>query len=167
MPFEGKVHKFGDDINTDLIIPARYLITTDPKELALHCMEDDDPQFPKKVAVGDVMVAGKNVGCGSSREHAPIAIKAAGVSVVIARSVARIFLRNSINIGLPIMECPEAVDALSTGSRVTVDLEKGTIADEDGRVFTARPFPGFMLEIIRAGGLLNYVKTRMGGAKKT
>lgn len=165
MPFKGKVHKFGDDINTDLIIPARYLITTDPKELALHCMEDDDPQFPKKVAVGDIMVAGKNFGCGSSREHAPIAIKAAGVSVVIARSFARIFLRNSINIGLPIMECPEAVDALSTGSTVSVDLEKGSIVTEDGRAFQARPFPEFMLAIIRAGGLLNYVKQRMGGGK--
>jgi len=165
MSFEGKVHKFGDDINTDLIIPARYLITTDPKELALHCMEDDDPQFPKKVAVGDVMVAGKNFGCGSSREHAPIAIKAAGVSVVIARSFARIFLRNSINIGLPIMECPEAVDALSTGARVKVDLEKGSITTEDGRTFKAKPFPDFMLEIIRAGGLLNYVQNRMGGRK--
>jgi len=166
MPFTGKVHKFGDDINTDLIIPARYLITTDPKELASHCMEDDDPDFPGKVREGDIMVAGKNFGCGSSREHAPIAIKAAGVSVVIARSFARIFLRNSINIGLPIMECPEAVDALAAGARVTVDLEKGSIVSEDGRTFQARPFPEFMLEIIRSGGLLNYVVKRMGGGKK-
>jgi len=163
MPFEGRIHRFGDDINTDLIIPARYLITTDPKELAMHCMEDDDPQFPKKVAVGDIIVAGKNFGCGSSREHAPIAIKASGISVVIAKSFARIFLRNSINIGLPIMECPEAVEVLKAGAKVRVDLEKGTVETGDGRKFQARPFPAFMLEIIRAGGLLNYVKNRMGG----
>jgi 3-isopropylmalate/(R)-2-methylmalate dehydratase small subunit len=163
MPFEGRVHRFGDDINTDLIIPARYLITTDPKELAMHCMEDDDPQFTKKVAAGDVMVAGKNFGCGSSREHAPISIKAAGISVVIAKSFARIFLRNSINIGLPIMECPEAVEALSAGAKVRVDIGKGTVETEDGRKFQARPFPPFMMEIIRAGGLLNHVKIRMGG----
>jgi 3-isopropylmalate/(R)-2-methylmalate dehydratase small subunit len=162
MAFEGRIHKFGDNINTDLIIPARYLITTDPGELAAHCMEDEDPEFPKKVARGDVIVGGSNFGCGSSREHAPIAIKAAGVSVVIAKSFARIFLRNSINIGLPLLECPQVVDVLGTGDRVKVDLEKGTVETADGRSFTASPFPPFMLEIIRAGGLLNYVKAKKG-----
>jgi len=160
--FEGRIHKFGDNINTDLIIPARYLITTDPAELAAHCMEDEDPDFPKKVKKGDIIVGGNNFGCGSSREHAPIAIKAAGVSVVIAGSFARIFLRNSINIGLPIMESPEAVGALKAGDSVKVDLEKGTVETTGGKKFSARPFPPFMLEIIKAGGLMNYVRMKKG-----
>jgi 3-isopropylmalate/(R)-2-methylmalate dehydratase small subunit len=158
----GKVWRFGNDVDTDLIIPARYLNTSDPKELAAHCMEDADPAFAGKVNPGDIIVAGKNFGCGSSREHAPISIKAAGVSCVIAASFARIFYRNAINIGLPILESPEASQAIAEGNSVEVDLSNGKISDlTTGKIFQAVPFPPFMQELIKAGGLIEYVKTRI------
>ncbi|MGB9791291.1 MAG: 3-isopropylmalate dehydratase small subunit [Thermacetogeniaceae bacterium] len=162
MLIRGRVWKFGNDVDTDLIIPARYLNTTDPAELAAHCMEDADPTFAKKVSPGDVIVAGKNFGCGSSREHAPLAIKAAGVACVIAGSFARIFYRNAINIGLPILESPEASASLQDGDMVEIDLSSGTIKNQTkGEVYRAAPFPPFMQEIMRAGGLINYVRERM------
>lgn len=153
---KGTAFKFGDDVDTDAIIPARYLTTTDPKELAAHCMEDStDPDFIKKVQPGDIMVAGRNFGCGSSREHAPRSIKAAGVSCVIAETFARIFFRNSINIGLPILECPEAAQAIKAGDAVSVNLETGAIHDETtGKQFDAEPFPEFMQKIVNKGGLM-------------
>ncbi|AFV12176.1 3-isopropylmalate dehydratase small subunit LeuD [Thermacetogenium phaeum DSM 12270] len=162
MQIKGRVWKFGNDVDTDLIIPARYLNTTDPQELAAHCMEDADPGFAKVVQKGDILVAGKNFGCGSSREHAPIAIKAAGVSCVIAATFARIFYRNAVNIGLPILECPEAAAALQQGDVVEVDLSTGIIKNlsRPGE-HQAAPFPPFMQEIIKAGGLINYVQERM------
>jgi len=164
MKLEGKVWKFGNDIDTDVIIPARYLNTSVPEELAKHCMEDADPQFASKVQPGDIIVAGKNFGCGSSREHAPIAIKASGVACVIAHSFARIFYRNSINIGLPIFECPEAVEAIEEGHRIAVDAETGKITDlTTGESFQAQPFPEFMQELIEAGGLMNYVAKKVKG----
>lgn len=162
MRIKGRVWKFGNDVDTDLIIPARYLNTTDPAELAAHCMEDADPTFAKKVSPGDIIVAGKNFGCGSSREHAPLAIKAAGVACVIAASFARIFYRNAINIGLPILESPEASASLRDGDVVEIDLSTGTIENQTkGEVYRAAPFPPFMQEIMRAGGLINYVRERM------
>ena len=162
MLLKGKTWKFGDDIDTDAIIPARYLNTSEPEELAKYCMEDADPEFPNKVGKGDIIVAGKNFGCGSSREHAPIAIKAAGVSCVIAKSFARIFYRNSINIGLPILESPEAAQAIEEGNEVEVDVAKGEIKDlTTGATYTAVPFPEFMQQIIAAGGLINYVAERV------
>ncbi len=155
MDAKGKVFKYGNNIDTDVIIPARYLNTTDHAELASHCMEDIDKDFINNVSAGDIMVAGDNFGCGSSREHAPIAIKAAGVSCVIAKTFARIFYRNAINIGLPIMECPEAAEAISAGDQVEVDYSTGTIHDiTTGATFHAVPFPDFIREIIDAGGLL-------------
>jgi 3-isopropylmalate/(R)-2-methylmalate dehydratase small subunit len=155
----GKCWTFGDHVDTDQIIPARYLNTTDAAELASHCMEDADPDFPKKVAKGDIIVAGENFGCGSSREHAPICIKRAGVSCVIAKSFARIFFRNAINIGLPILECPEAVEATQEGDVVEVDLAGGKVTHEkSGKSFTTAPFPKELREIIEAGGLMNYAK---------
>ena len=155
MNAKGFVHKYGDNVDTDVIIPARYLNIADKKELATHCMEDIDTNFVKVVKGGDVMVGGYNFGCGSSREHAPVAIKAAGISVVIAKSFARIFYRNSINIGLPIMECPEAVDAISAGDTVSVDFTTGLITDETtGKTFQAEPFPPFIQKIIADGGLM-------------
>lgn len=161
MNFTGQVYKFGNDIDTDAIIPARYLNTSDPAELAKHCMEDADASFPQKVQSGDVIVAEKNFGCGSSREHAPICIKAAGVSCVIARSFARIFYRNAINIGLPILECPEAVDGIQEGDQVEVELESGKIRNlRSGEEFQATPFPEFMRRIMDKGGLINYVKDK-------
>lgn len=162
MQIKGNVWKFGNDVDTDLIIPARYLNTADPEELALHCMADADPGFAQKVQKGDILVAGKNFGCGSSREHAPIAIKAAGVSCVIAATFARIFYRNAVNIGLPILECPEAAAALQQGDLVEVDLVAGIIRNltRPGE-YCAVPFPPFMQEIISAGGLINYVGERM------
>ena len=161
MKLSGKVHKFGADIDTDAIIPARYLNTSDPKELAKHCMEDADPLFPEKVKAGDIIVADKNFGCGSSREHAPIAIKGAGVSCVIASSFARIFYRNSINIGLPILECDALVDAVVEGDELEVELESGIIVNNrTGKQYQAVPFPEFMQAIIAKGGLINYVKDR-------
>ena len=162
MKIKGRTWKFGDDIDTDAIIPARYLNTSDPAELAKHCMEDADPAFPSKVKQGDIILAGKNFGCGSSREHAPIAIKAAGVSCVIAGSFARIFFRNSINIGLPIFESEEAAAGIEEGDLVEVDVDTGTITNLTRKeVYRAEPFPGFMQEIINAGGLMSYVAERM------
>lgn len=157
----GKVWTFGDDIDTDAIIPARYLTTTDMDQLAAHCMEDADPEFPRKASSGDIIVAGKNFGCGSSREHAPLAIKGAGLSCVIAESFARIFYRNAINIGLPILESPEAARALQEGEEIEIDLQKGEIHDSKGKVYIATSFPPFMQEIISRGGLINYVKERV------
>lgn len=158
MNVSGNAHKYGDNVDTDVIIPARYLNTASREELAVHCMEDIDPSFPGKVQPGDLMVAGENFGCGSSREHAPMAIQASGISCVIARSFARIFYRNAINIGLPILECPEAADAIEDGHRVTVDFDRGSILDETtGQQFQAVPFPPFILDIIREGGLVNSI----------
>lgn len=163
MQFRGNVHRYGRDIDTDVIIPARYLTTSDPVELAKHCMEDLDTEFVNKVAQGDIIVADENFGCGSSREHAPIAIKASGVDVVIAKSFARIFYRNSINTGLAILECPEAVDAIKDGDVVSVDTNTGTIVDETtGQSFTAQPFPPFIADIIEQGGLLNRTRKVLG-----
>lgn len=162
MVLRGKVFKFGADVDTDIIIPARYLNTFEPQELAQHCMEAVDPEFPNKVALGDIIVAGKNFGCGSSREHAPIAIKAAGISCVIADSFARIFYRNSINIGLPILECTEAAAAVEEGDQIEVDLEEGQIKNlKNGDVYQASPFPEFMQTIMQKGGLMNYVKDKV------
>ena len=161
MQFKGTVHRYGRDVDTDVIIPARYLTTSEPSELAKHCMEDIDADFVNKVAQGDIIVADENFGCGSSREHAPIAIKASGVDVVIAKSFARIFYRNSINTGLAILECPEAVDAISDGDVVSVDTD--TITNETtGAVFTAQPFPPFIADIIEQGGLLNRTRKVLG-----
>ncbi len=161
MKFTGKVYKFGADIDTDAIIPARYLNTIDPQELAKHCMEDADADFPNKVQPGDIIVAEKNFGCGSSREHAPIAIKATGVSCVVAKSFARIFYRNAINIGLPILEAPEAIDAIHEGDALEVDIVRGHIKNlRTGEEFQATSFPPFMQEIINQGGLINYVKKK-------
>ncbi len=155
MKFTGKSIKYGDNVDTDVIIPARYLNTSDKKELASHCMEDIDKDFVKKVSVGDIMVAGFNFGCGSSREHAPIAIKESGISLVIARSFARIFYRNSINIGLAILECPEAVDGISEGDKVEADLDAGVIYNlTTGKSFKTQPFPAFIQNIIENGGLV-------------
>ena len=163
MKFEGTVHKYGRDIDTDVIIPARYLTTSDPAELAKHCLEDLDIEFVNKVKPGDIIVAEENFGCGSSREHAPICIKAAGVSVVIAKSFARIFYRNSINIGLPIMECAEAVDAINNGDTVEVDADTGVITDKTtGKTFQAQPFPPFLQEIIEEGGLVARTRKVLG-----
>lgn len=159
MDAKGRVFKYGNNIDTDVIIPARYLNTTDHKELASHCMEDIDKDFVNNVSPGDIIVAGDNFGCGSSREHAPIAIKAAGVSCVIAKTFARIFYRNAINIGMPIMECPKAAEAISAGDEVEVDFSKGEIHDiTTGEVFQAAPFPDFIKDIIDAGGLLKSIK---------
>ncbi|OEH84406.1 3-isopropylmalate dehydratase small subunit [Desulfuribacillus stibiiarsenatis] len=162
MKLSGKTWKFGNDVDTDLIIPARYLNTSDPKELAKHCMEDADATFAGKVSPGDIMIAGKNFGCGSSREHAPIAIKEVGVTVVIADSFARIFYRNSINIGLPILESPEAAKEIQEGDVVEVDLDKGIIFNQtQNKTYEVAPFPPFIQEIINAGGLVNYVKKKV------
>ncbi len=156
----GKVVKYGDNVDTDVIIPARYLNTSDPKELASHCMEDIDKSFHSKISGGDIMVGGENFGCGSSREHAPIAIKASGISLVIAKSFARIFYRNAINIGLAIVECPEAAEAIEEGHTVEADLDSGLIMDLTTReTFTAEPFPEFIQNIITAGGLVNAAKS--------
>jgi len=161
-PLEGRVWKYGDDVDTDVIIPARYLNVSDPAQLAVHCMEDLDPTFARQVQPGDIVVAGENFGAGSSREHAPLALKAAGVGCIIARSFARIFYRNAINIGLPILECPQAVEETEAGDVLTVDLEAGTITNHrTGRTYQAPPFPPFVMGIIRAGGLVPYVRQRM------
>ena len=163
MQFKGTVHRYGRDIDTDVIIPARYITTSEPSELAKHCLEDLDVEFVNNVKSGDIIVAEENFGCGSSREHAPIAIKAAGVDAVIAKSFARIFYRNSINTGLAILECPEAVDAIKNGDVVSVDTETGTITDETtGESFTAQPFPPFIADIIEQGGLLNRTRHVLG-----
>ena len=155
----GKAHIFGDNINTDEIIPARYLNTTDRAELASHCMEDADPEFASKVQGGDIIVGGVNFGCGSSREHAPVSIKTAGCLCVVAKSFARIFYRNAINTGLPILECAQAVEATSAGDKIDVDIATGTIKNlTTGATFQALPFPDAMRNIIDAGGLMEYVK---------
>ena len=159
MKFQGTVLKYGDNVDTDVIIPARYLNTIDKKELASHCMEDIDKDFVKKVKAGDIMVAGYNFGCGSSREHAPIAIKESGISLVIAKSFARIFYRNSINIGLAILECPEAADAIENGHEVEADLDAGVIYDRTtGKQFSTQPFPEFIQKIITNGGLVESIR---------
>ena len=164
MRAQGRVHKYGDHIDTDVIIPARYLATQDEKELASHCMEDIDTSFIKKVHDGDIMVGGWNFGCGSSREHAPMAIQASGAACVIAASFARIFYRNAINIGFPILECPEAAAAIQNGDTVSVDFSTGVIVDETtGKTYQAAAFPPFIEEIIRHGGLLPYLKARQDG----
>jgi 3-isopropylmalate/(R)-2-methylmalate dehydratase small subunit len=158
----GNAWKFGNDINTDEIIPARYLNTSDPKELASHCMEDADPEFMNKISRGDVIVAGNNFGCGSSREHAPIAIKAANISCVIAKSFARIFYRNSINIGLPIIESPEAAEDIKPGDKIEIDFDSGKIKNlTTGKEYTAKPFPPFMQDIISKGGLMNKIRSEL------
>lgn len=162
MKFRGKSWKFGDDVDTDAIIPARYLNTSDPKVLAAHCMEDADPEFVSKTKPGDFIVAGKNFGCGSSREHAPIAIKWAGISCVIAQSFARIFYRNAFNMGLPILECPEAAAAIETGDELEVDLDQGMITNLSRRqTYQAQPVPPFMQKLLQAGGLMAYVREQM------
>jgi 3-isopropylmalate dehydratase small subunit len=164
MKFKGNAWKFGRDIDTDAIIPARYLNTSDPKELAKHCMEDSsNPEFMKKMKPGDIIVAEKNFGCGSSREHAPIAIKAAGVSCVVAKSFARIFYRNSFNMGLPIFESPEAVDGIKEGDPIEVDADNGLIRNlTTNKEFRATPVPPFMQELIAAGGLMAYTRKKAG-----
>ena len=159
MIFKGKSIVYGDNVDTDVIIPARYLNTSDKKELASHCMEDIDKDFVNKVQPGDIMVAGYNFGCGSSREHAPIAIKESGISLVIARSFARIFYRNAINIGLAILECPEAVDGIKAGDVVEADLDNGVIYNRStGAQFQTQPFPAFIQKIIQNGGLVASIK---------
>ena len=161
MKLEGTVFKYGDNVDTDVIIPARYLNSSDPKELASHCMEDIDKEFISKVKSGDIIVAAKNFGCGSSREHAPIAIKAAGVSIVIAETFARIFYRNAINIGLPIMECPDAAREIQPGDKVEVDLVSGVVTDVTlGKTWKGQAFPPFMQNIISAGGLIPYINSK-------
>lgn len=157
----GKVFKYGDNVDTDVIIPARYLNSSDPAELAQHCMEDIDADFVKQVQAGDIIVADKNFGCGSSREHAPLAIKAAGVSCVIAETFARIFYRNAINIGLPIIECPAAAKGISAGDEVEVDFDSGKITNKTkGTTYQGQAFPPFMQKIIDSGGLVNYINQR-------
>lgn len=158
---KGTVFKYGDNVDTDVIIPARYLNSSDPAELATHCMEDIDKEFIHKVSKGDIIVATKNFGCGSSREHAPIAIKAAGVSCVIAETFARIFYRNAINIGLPIIECPEAAQAIEAGDAVEVNFDTGIITDvTKGTTYKGQAFPEFMQKIIAAEGLVNYINQK-------
>ena len=165
MQASGKAFKYGDDVNTDVIIPARYLYFTDSRDLAAHCMEDIDESFLGSVRPGDIVVGLKNFGCGSSREHAPIALKASGVSCVIAKSFARIFYRNSINIGLPILECPEAAEKIQKGDQISVDFDSGVIKNSTrGETYQADPFPPFMEEIIQAGGLVNRTKALIGAA---
>ena len=162
MELKGKVHKFGDDVNTDEIIPARYLNTSDPMELAKHAMEDADPEFVNKMQPGDFIVAGKNFGCGSSREHAPIALKAAGIAAVIAPSFARIFFRNAFNMGLPIFECPEAAAAIDAGQEISVDLDTGVIIDvTTGKQYHSQAIPPFMQQLIADGGLMAFVKKQL------
>jgi 3-isopropylmalate/(R)-2-methylmalate dehydratase small subunit len=159
---QGSVWKYGDNVDTDAIIPARYLNTSSEKELASHCMEDLDASFVQEVEPGDMIVAGKNFGCGSSREHAPVAIKASGVSCVIAETFARIFFRNAINIGLPILECPEAVAATKAGDKLEVDLAAGVVRNlTTGATYNATQYPPFMLELIEAGGLIEYTRKKL------
>lgn len=164
MNITGQVWKYGDNVDTDAIIPARYLNTTVESELARHCMEDLDPGFALKVKPGDILVAGANFGCGSSREHAPVAIKASGISCVIAESFARIFFRNALNIGLPILECPQAARETTAGQSLEVDLAAGVIRNiNSGATYQAVPYPAFMLELIAAGGLVPYTRRRLAG----
>ncbi|TDO92268.1 3-isopropylmalate/(R)-2-methylmalate dehydratase small subunit [Halanaerobium saccharolyticum] len=162
MVFKGKVFKYGDNVDTDVIIPARYLNSADPENLAAHCMEDIDEDFADEVSEGDIIVGGKNFGSGSSREHAPLAIKYAGVSCVVAESFARIFYRNSINIGLPILECPAAVQATETGDQLEVNIDQGQVKNlRTGKTYQAVAFPPFMQEIIKDGGLIEHVKKEL------
>ena len=166
MNLSGRAWKYGDNLDTDQIIPARYLVTSDPKELGQHCMEDANPEFAKKVQPGDVIVGLKNFGCGSSREHAPISIKGAGVSAVIAKSFARIFYRNSINLGLPLFECPEAAERIESGDDLELNPATGEIKNlTKGERYQAQPLPPFAREIMAAGGLMNYVARKVGLAK--
>ena len=159
---KGKVHKYGADVNTDVIIPARYLNMSEPAELAKHCMEDIDKKFVNRAKPGDIIMATTNFGCGSSREHAPLAIKAAGISCIIARSFARIFFRNAINIGLPLLECDDAVAQTEAGNTLKVDLSRGQIKNlTKGITFTAKPYPDFMAELISAGGLIEHTKKKL------
>lgn len=161
MRAHGTVHKYGDNVDTDVIIPARYLNSSDPKELAKKCMEDIDADFVNRVKAGDIMVANKNFGCGSSREHAPIAIKASGIACVIAETFARIFYRNAINIGLPIIECPEAAKEICAGDDVEIDFDSGMIYDRtSGKEYKGQAFPEFMQKIIQAEGLMNYINQK-------
>lgn len=165
MSLQGRVWKYGDNVDTDVIIPARYLNVSQPEELARHCLEDLDPRFAREVRPGDIIVAGENLGCGSSREHAPLAIKACGVGCVVAASLARIFFRNAINIGLPILECPAAVAAAADGQTLAIDLSRGLIRNLDsGETFQASPYPPFMLELIAAGGLVAHTRRRLAAA---
>ena len=162
MILQGKIWKFGSDVDTDVIIPARYLNITDPRELGTHCMEGIAPDFHKKIKPGDIIVAGKNFGCGSSREHAPLAIKALGISCVIAKTFARIFYRNAFNIGLPILECADASDQIEEGQEVQVNLDTGQIQDLPKRQnFQAKAIPPFMQELVRDGGLMNHIAKRL------
>ena len=166
MTFKGTVFKYGDNVDTDAIIPARYLNLHEPADLAAHCMEDIDIDFVNKVKAGDIIVANSNFGCGSSREHAPVAIKASGISCVIAKSFARIFFRNAINIGLPLLECAEAVDNIKAGDKVEVDLAAGKITNiSNGKSFTSKPYPEFMMQIVNAGGLVEYTKKKLTGSR--
>lgn len=163
---KGKAFKFGNNIDTDAIISAKYLVTTDPKELAQHCMETEDADFPKKAKPGDFIIAGKNFGCGSSREHAPLSIKGLDLGLIIAESFARIFFRNCINIGMPILECPEAAKETDAGDQLEVDLDKGLIKNvTKGKTYQAAAFPPFMQQIIQAGGLMPFVKKRLAEQK--
>lgn len=162
MKVSGKVFKYGDNIDTDVIIPARYLTSADPDHLKEHCMEDIDKSFRDRVKSGDIMVAGKNFGCGSSREHAPVAIKASGISLVIADDFARIFYRNSINVGLPILECPEAAQKINDGDEVEADFDTGIITDKTtGESFASKPFPEFIKNIMANGGLVGYTESEL------
>ena len=162
MILKGKVHKFGDNINTDDIIAAKYLDSQDEAYLGSKCMENLDASFAKRVAKGDIMVGGNNFGCGSSREHAPVSIKGCGISAVVAGSFARIFFRNAINIGLPLMECPQAVDGINNGNQLEVDLERGIIKNlTTGETFQAKPYPDFMRNIIQSGGLIEYTRQKL------
>ena len=164
MKVSGTTYKYGDNVDTDVIIPARYLNTPDAKELAKHCMEDIDPAFAAAVKPGQIMIAGKNFGCGSSREHAPLAIKTCGIACVIAATFARIFYRNALNIGLPILECPEAAKAIKAGDEVSIDFDTGVITDETtGKSFQGEPFPPFMQELIAAGSLAAYRRGKQAG----
>ena len=166
MMLKGKVHKYGADVNTDAIIPARYLSLSEPAELAEHCMEDIDKEFVAKVKPGDIIMATTNFGCGSSREHAPLAIKASGISCVIAKSFARIFFRNAINIGLPLLECDDAVAQTEAGDILEVDLSSGQIKNlTNGITFTAKPYPDFMAELISVGGLIEHTKKRLANRR--
>lgn len=162
MKLSGKVHKYGMDVNTDVIIPARYLNVSDPKELVKHCMEDIDPGFAGSVQEGDIIVAGANFGCGSSREHAPLAIKASGISCVVAKSFARIFFRNAINIGLPILECESAANDSEAGDTLEIDLSSGELNNVTRKKqYSAKPYPEFMLTLISAGGLIEHTKRKI------
>ncbi len=166
MPLKGTVHKYGANVDTDAIIPARYLNLHEPADLARHCMEDIDADFIKRVKAGDIIVADTNFGCGSSREHAPVAIKASGISCVIAKSFARIFFRNAINIGLPLLECEEAIDSIQAGDMLEVDLVSGKITSlSSNKTFMARPYPDFMMQVIKAGGLVEHTRRKLAGER--